>query len=783
MRRNLLSCAVAALVFAVSPGAYAASFIVPTDRELVDLAKAIVIATAVSSYPVHTSDGFIDTVNEFRVDEVIKGDVDVNVPLQLIEGGGALDGHFDMVPDAPKYEVGERALIFVGTNKRGENATWGMILGKFSFVRDLHGRKLLIRGADEGEIFGWDACENRHEEPIRSEQEFLRFVRGAACGNSVSENYVLPKNEIVWRLTPKSDVNSQGFHADDYQDLVVPAGGGLRSGGIRWQCIFDQPASPFPCLPNGSVTFQTVGTEAGVSNALGGVDRAMAAWNGNSLSNINYVRGAATGAPFADDSINSVHLDDSADVPGSAIGFSRYYGGDTYAFDGANMAATTNADVAVKPMSSQQLYEEVLTHELGHTLSFRHSGDRTPATSAAVMNAVSSGSFGANLQQWDHDAASTVYNPNPAGICTNPSITMQPQSQTIAFGAQASLSVTAGGSAPLSYQWYVGTSPDTSSPAPGATSAFFNPSPTSTTNYWVRVSNSCTPPAPANSQTATVTVQPCQPPAITAQPLDQSVTSGNSAFLSVSFVGSNPVTVTWYRGTSPDISNPIGTGPSINTTPLTSTTNFWARLQNSCPGQVDTRTVTITVAPCQPPVINDDPQDQTVAPGASANLFVGYMGTAGTVTWFRGTFPDSSSQAGSGQFFMTPALSSTTSFWAQITNSCGSTNSRTVTITVSFGCTSPTITTNPANQTVVNGTSVTLAVVASGTGPLHYAWFQGAFGDQSKPVGTDSSSFKSAALTTPTQFWVMVTNSCGLANSAAASVSLKPGRPRAVKHR
>src|SRR5205823_3780295 len=152
----------------------------------------------------------------------------------------------------------------------------------------------------------------------------------------------------------------------------------------------------------------------------------------------------------------------------------------------------------------------------------------------------------------------------------------------------------------------------------------FNPSPASTTNYWVRVSNSCAPPAPADSQTATVTVQSCQGPAITGQPLDQSVTSGNSAFLSVSFVGSNPITVTWFRGTAPDISSP----------------------------------------------------------------------------------------AGSGQFFMTPALSSTTSFWAQITNSCGSVHSRTVVITVSFACTSPTITTNPGNQTVVNGTSVTLAVVA-----------------------------------------------------------------------
>ena len=108
--------------FLMSGPLAAASFIVPTDRELVGSAKAIVIATATTSYSTHTSDGFIDTVFEFRVEEVMKGAVDLAVPLQLVEGGGALDGHYEMVPEAPRYRSGERALIFIGTNNGASRA-------------------------------------------------------------------------------------------------------------------------------------------------------------------------------------------------------------------------------------------------------------------------------------------------------------------------------------------------------------------------------------------------------------------------------------------------------------------------------------------------------------------------------------------------------------------------------------------------------------------------------------------------------------------------------------
>jgi len=85
-----------------------------------------------------------------------------------------------------------------------------------------------------------------------------------------------------------------------------------------------------------------------------------------------------------------------------------------------------------------------------------------------------------------------------------PTITTQPQSQTIASAQTAALSVVATGTAPLSYQCYVGTSGSTSNPITEATaSSYTTPMLTSTTSYWVRVANAF---GSANSNTAIVGV-------------------------------------------------------------------------------------------------------------------------------------------------------------------------------------------------------------------------------------------------------------------------------------
>lgn len=83
-----------------------------------------------------------------------------------------------------------------------------------------------------------------------------------------------------------------------------------------------------------------------------------------------------------------------------------------------------------------------------------------------------------------------------------PTITDEPDSITISSGQTATLNVVATGTGPLSYQWYVGSSGDTTNPIAGATSPSFTTPPlTATTSYWVRVSNAT---GTDDSQTATV---------------------------------------------------------------------------------------------------------------------------------------------------------------------------------------------------------------------------------------------------------------------------------------
>jgi hypothetical protein len=104
--------------------------------------------------------------------------------------------------------------------------------------------------------------------------------------------------------------------------------------------------------------------------------------------------------------------------------------------------------------------------------------------------------------------------------CTAPAVTAQPGSQSILSGQSATLSITATGTAPLSYQWYRGVSGDTGSPISGATSSSITtPGLTQNSSYWVRVSNGC---GQADSATAVVSV--------TAPPIVVSLQKAGSPF-------------------------------------------------------------------------------------------------------------------------------------------------------------------------------------------------------------------------------------------------------------
>lgn len=86
-------------------------------------------------------------------------------------------------------------------------------------------------------------------------------------------------------------------------------------------------------------------------------------------------------------------------------------------------------------------------------------------------------------------------------------------------------------------------------------------------------------------------------PAITVQPSDDTIASGETASFSVTATGTAPLAYRWYRGNVGDLSDPTdGTSDSYTTPALTETTKYWVRVGNSA-GYVNSVQVQATVTP------------------------------------------------------------------------------------------------------------------------------------------------------------------------------------------
>ena len=201
------------------------------------------------------------------------------------------------------------------------------------------------------------------------------------------------------------------------------------------------------------------------------------------------------------------------------------------------------------------------------------SGDTGNAIAGATNSSFTTPALVTSASYWvrvtnasghaDSGAAAVAVNQTGA-----PTIVTQPGNQVIATGQTATLSVTAVGAAPLTYQWYQGASGDTGNPIAGAAnSTFTTPAMTTGANYWVRVTNAS---GHSDSATASVTVTADRsgPPAISTQPSGQTITQGQTATLSVAATGAAPLTYQWYQGASGDTGNAIaGATNSSFTTP------------------------------------------------------------------------------------------------------------------------------------------------------------------------------------------------------------------------
>ncbi len=275
----------------------------------------------------------------------------------------------------------------------------------------------------------------------------------------------------------------------------------------------------------------------------------------------------------------------------------------------------------------------------------------------------------------EQDFALAILNAGIADIpCLPFSITQQPQSQSIPPGQTATLTVTAAGTGPFSYQWFQGPSGVTTNPVGGNSPSFTTPALSASTQYWVRVTDLCDG-AQLSSNTAVITVQCTAAPVITTQPASSTINQGQSVTLSVA--ATQAQSYQWYTGTSPSTASPIGgaTGPSLIVTPST-TTSYWVRVSNSC-GIANSTTATI----CVLPGITAQPTSRTITSGQSTTFTVTAT-NATTFQWYVGTAPSTTTPIGGNSFSLTVTPPATTSYWVRVSNACGFVNSTTATVTV-----------------------------------------------------------------------------------------------------
>jgi hypothetical protein len=562
---------VACVIFAITAPSFAITYIVPPDRFEIERASAIVVGRVLGSR-VEASRFGIETVTSIAVEEAFKAIaasiVEVRVP------GGTLDGESRVVPGVPDFTDGERVLLLLYQRDDGAYVISDLGLGTFRFTGDA-----LVRN----DVEGWDA-----------------YVRAVVHGDAAIEDYELPAIAKSESLHP---IAMASFTATSY---MLTYNGGF---GTRWNV--------FPS----AVSWNRGNAETGpLGNGATEIAQAFSAWNAGGT---NYVLASANANPngFLDatDGVNNIVFEknltsagvqpfscSSGGVLGMAGMTKAGFGAGAHVFRGETFATTLEADVSFNQgvgscaagTIPQELFRSAMTHEVGHTLGFRHSdqnrnltascnGDATlDCTSAALMNHLLASGLNGQLQAWDSAALNAVYGSAPA--CTPPSITIQPIGASIISGNAVQIAAAAAGTQPLAYQWFTGASGDTSTPVANGTSSAILVSPPVTTSYWLRVTGACGP--PANSNAAVITVISCIPPQIVNTLKDQTVIAGTVVTLFINVAGTNP-NVAWFaNGTL------IAFGPTLTTSPLTQTTQFRAHVTNAC-GAADSNVATITVVP------------------------------------------------------------------------------------------------------------------------------------------------------------------------------------------
>ncbi|MET0649767.1 MAG: immunoglobulin domain-containing protein [Pyrinomonadaceae bacterium] len=305
---------------------------------------------------------------------------------------------------------------------------------------------------------------------------------------------------------------------------------------------------------------------------------------------------------------------DIAGANGTSLTLSNVQDGDagTYAVVVSNAAGSATSGGAIltvitPPTITTQPAAQ--SAPLGSSVSFTVAvGGTSPFSyqwqkNGADINGANSDTLSLSNVQDADAAVYTVVVSNAAGsatsggaalaVITPPSISLQPEPQTVNAGATANFFVSAGGTAPLGYQWR-----KDGSDIPGATSASLAVAGVQDGDagtYTVVVTNAA---GSATSEGATLTVTHIIPPTITTQPASQTANVGSNVVFTIAAGGTAPF-YQWQKNGS-DIAGANGPSLTLSNVQLSNAGEYSVEVSNDAGvATSDPATLTIVVPPSE----------------------------------------------------------------------------------------------------------------------------------------------------------------------------------------
>jgi len=194
-------------------------------------------------------------------------------------------------------------------------------------------------------------------------------------------------------------------------------------------------------------------------------------------------------------------------------------------------------------------------------------------------------------------------------------------------------------------------------------------------------------------------------------------------------------TLNWFA--APTGGSSLGTGSSFTTPVISSTTTYYVSATNGCTTSLRTAVIATITS-----IIGTTPSSSC----GTGTVTLGATTSAGTINWYADATGGTS--LGSGTSFITPSISSSTTYYADATNGCTSAPRIAVIATIN---TIPTITSSTPGNRCGTGT-VTLGASAS-AGTIN--WYTAVSGGASLGTGT---SFTTPSIATTTTYYVDTTN-------------------------